>query len=81
MAQLNLHMTPDFNKDLKAFMKLRKLKHKSQALRLALQEALEREKEKKKIPNIKSWIGMALGKGFNPNPRFLSEDDLWETKK
>ncbi|MBM3533214.1 MAG: hypothetical protein FJX60_09305 [Alphaproteobacteria bacterium] len=39
MAQVNLHTTPEFEEALSALMKARKLKSKSEAIRLAVQEA------------------------------------------
>jgi hypothetical protein len=39
MAQINLHTTPDFEEALEALMRGRKLKTKSEAIRLAVGEA------------------------------------------
>lgn len=39
MAQVNLHTTPEFDEALAALMKARKIKSKSEAIRLAVKEA------------------------------------------
>ena len=39
MPQLNLNVTPEFERDLEALMKARGLKNKSDAIRLAVREA------------------------------------------
>ena len=41
MAQINFHTTPEFEKALAALMKARGLKTRSEAIRLAVQEAAE----------------------------------------
>jgi hypothetical protein len=75
MKQLNLNVTPEFAKDLRTFMKQRKIKRKSDAIRLAVHELAERSR---KDFDFRSLIGLALSDNPNPNPRFKSEDDLWE---
>jgi len=77
MKQLNLNVTPEFARDLRAFMKERKIKRKSDAIRLAVRELAERSR---KNFDFRSWIGLALSDHPNPNPRFKSEDDLWDKK-
>ena len=39
MAQINLHTTPEFERDLVALMKARRLRSKSEAIRVAVREA------------------------------------------
>ena len=42
MSQLNIHMTPTLEHDLRKFMKVRHLKSKAEAIRTAIKENLER---------------------------------------
>jgi hypothetical protein len=76
MRQLNLNVTPEFDKDLRRFMKQRGIARKSDAIRLALREAAARTKANSN-DDFRSWLGMGLKSPLNPKPRFRSEDDLW----
>jgi hypothetical protein len=114
VKQLNLNVTPEFERDLKLFMKRKGIKRKSDAIRCAIREAASRTTVPK--TDFRSWIGVAaqdppnpslrgasrpegthapgskspprtsfrslLGIGIkvpmNPNPRFTTEDQLWE---
>jgi Arc/MetJ-type ribon-helix-helix transcriptional regulator len=78
MAQLNVHVTPEFEEALARLVRLRKLRSKSEAVRVAVHETLERETRRVDAPDFRSWIGAALKAPLNPNPRFQSDDDLWE---
>lgn len=78
MIQLNIHMTEQFSQTLKTFMRLRKIRSKSEAVRVAVFEGLERLINEPKVTDFKEWIGAALKKPQNPNPRFKSHADLWE---
>lgn len=42
MAQINLHTTPEFEADLAALMKARRIGSKSEAIRIAVHEVAER---------------------------------------
>lgn len=77
MPQLNMHVTPEFEADLQEFMKRRGLKAKSEAIRVAVKEALK-DKEKVVFKDYKSLLGLGNKGEPNPNPRFKSDDDLWE---
>ncbi len=77
MSQLNINMTPEFESDLERYMKKQGLKQKSEAIRRAVSEALERLKSKKNTTDFESWYGVALKAPLNAHPRFNSEDDLW----
>lgn len=79
MAQLNLHVKPDFERDLARFMRLRGLKTKSEAIRLAVREGLERARGSGSPTSFRGWIGAGLAVEPNPNPRFRSDDDLWQS--
>lgn len=77
MAQMNVNVTVQFARDLKAFMRARGLKQKSEALRLALREAVERLGTPGRTPDFKAWVGLANQAPRNRAPRFRSEDELW----
>lgn len=78
MAQFNMNLTPEFERDLKRIMKRRGFKHKADAVRAVVKEAAT---EKKPVAaKDYDWgrlLGIGLGEGYNPNPRFKSDDDLW----
>lgn len=77
MAQLNINITPEFERDLKTYMKQRGFHQKSEALREALHEAAEQLRQKKRGSDFRQWRGMALQSSLNSKPRFKSHDDLW----
>jgi Arc/MetJ-type ribon-helix-helix transcriptional regulator len=75
MRQFNLNVTPEFERDLRLFMKRRGIRSKSEAVREALREVVT--KKKAATTNYHAWLGLALKGPANPKSRFLSEDDLW----
>jgi len=78
MGQLNIHLNQRFEKAILRLMKLRGLKTKSETVRAAVEEALERaEKRSRRGENYKEWLGLGLRAPLNPSPRFHSDDDLW----
>jgi hypothetical protein len=76
MKQLNLNVTPEFERDLKLFMRRKGIKRKSDAIRTALREFAERERVKSDC-DFHSLLGIGLKTPVNPNPRFKTEDELW----
>lgn len=76
MKQLNLNVTPEFERDLKLLMKRRGVKNKSELIREVLREFAERERAKSDF-DFHSLLGIGLKAPLNPNPRFKTEDDLW----
>jgi len=76
MAQLNLNVTREFERDLKLIMEKRKLKRKSDALRQLVHDEADKLRRKQKF-NFESLMGIALKYPANPNPKFKDEDDLW----
>jgi Arc/MetJ family transcription regulator len=78
MAQMNLHVTPEFERALARFMRLRGLTSKSAAVRLAVSEAVGRETRRQALVQFSSWVGAANRGTPNPRPRFANEDDLWK---
>ncbi len=80
MSQINLHTTPEFEKQLKEYMQISGFHTKAQAIRAAVQESLARHLAQKVSVDFTRW----LGEGLAPTPhkpRFEDEDDLWESKK
>jgi hypothetical protein len=77
MSQLNIHVTASFERALKRFMKLRGLTSKSEAVRVAVEEAALREMASRTPSSFGDLRGAALAAAPNPNPRFRSEDELW----
>ena len=78
MTQLNINLTQDFETSLKRFMRLRGIRTKSEAIRLAVQEGVERSLERAGRTSFREWLGAAVQADVNPHPRFASHDDLWE---
>lgn len=78
MSQLNIHMTPAFEKDLLKFMKVRHLPTKAEAVRLAIREALEHAIKHKKPIDFSAWINLGNQASTNKNVKFNSDDDLWK---
>ncbi|HYN19399.1 MAG TPA: hypothetical protein VE078_00445 [Thermoanaerobaculia bacterium] len=76
MPQINIHLTTEFERALAEFMRLRQIKTKSDAIRAAVQEALERERRRREAPDFSQWVGLATKAPENPAPRFRSDDDL-----
>ena len=79
MSQLNIHMTPAFERALRQYMRARGIKTKSQAIRTAIEEALEQSKSKPSIP-WKQLLGSASHLTQTPRRQWLTDDDLWEKK-
>ncbi|MBI2083904.1 MAG: hypothetical protein HYT76_10125 [Deltaproteobacteria bacterium] len=59
-------------------MKKQGLKQKSEAIRRAVHEAVERLSRKKIEYNFKDILGIASQYPQNQHPKFQSEDELWE---
>jgi Arc/MetJ-type ribon-helix-helix transcriptional regulator len=77
MSQINVHLTTEFEQALAELMRLRQIKTKSDAIRAAVQEALERERRRRETPDFSRWLGLGTKAPENPTPRFRSDDDLW----
>jgi Arc/MetJ-type ribon-helix-helix transcriptional regulator len=76
MKQLNVNVTQEFERDLQAYMKSRKIARKSEAVRRALREAAERSTGRGEY-DFRSWLGLGLKAPLRRKPRFRSEDELW----
>ena len=77
MPQLNINMTPEFEKDLKQLMKNRQLKTKAETIKIAIKECLDRTMLKQTRTDFKQWLGRGKEKAENNTRRFKSDDDLW----
>lgn len=77
MAQLNINVTSQLKKDIEKYMKLRGIKTKSDAIRLALREIVE-QLSSQKTTDFQSWLGAGLKAPTHTSRRFKSEDDLWK---
>ncbi len=78
MSQLNIHLTEEFERRLSRLMRVRQIKTKSEAVRIAVAETLERSLGSgTPATDFRSWIGLARQAPQNPPPRFRSDDDLW----
>jgi hypothetical protein len=75
MGQISIKVTPEFERELRQYMKRHGLKRKSDAVRQAVHEAVARKGKKEFDFNL--LLGAGLKAPLNPNPRFKSEDDLW----
>jgi hypothetical protein len=76
MAQLNLNVTPEFERDLRRLMKMSGIRQKSEAVRFAVRQAAARAGASGDY-DFRAWLGLGLKAPPNPKPRFASEDDLW----
>jgi hypothetical protein len=76
MRQLNLNVTPEFERDLRQFMKQRRITQQTEAIRLSLREAVARAGAGAEY-DFRAWLGLGLKAPLRRKPRFRSEDDLW----
>ena len=76
MRQFNLNATPEFERDLRLFMKRKGIRSKSDAVREAMRDAVAKNAQTERT-NFHSWLGLALKSPANPKPRFQNEDELW----
>lgn len=81
MSQLNIHMTPIFEKNLRHLMKVRHIETKAEAIRIAVNEALEHFILNIKPTDFTTWIGLAKQSPINTKPQFKSDDGLWKQKR
>lgn len=78
MGQFNMHMTPEFDLALAELMRRRNVATKSDAIRFAVLETVARLRGERPRVDFREWIGAGLAVPPNPNPRFRSDDDLWQ---
>ncbi len=77
MSQINLHIDDEFAEKLKRLMRVRGFKTKSEAIRTAIDETLQRELQKSRSTDFTEWLGLAKQATVNPKPKFRSDADLW----
>ena len=78
MSQININVTPEFSKDLNRYMKKKGIKQKTEAIRKAVHEVAEKVEASTKEGEFRHLLGIGLKAPVNPNPRFKTEDELWE---
>ena len=71
-------MMPDFLENLTDYMRLSGVKTKSEAVRRAIREAVERLRPRPHATDFESWRGLGNRAPKNAKPRFRSQDDLWK---
>ena len=77
MSQMNIHITPGFKQSIERFMRIRCLRSKSEAIRVAVEEGLQRALHTHGTVDFDEWIGLGLKAPLNPRPRFAQDADLW----
>ena len=77
MSQLNISLSPEFERELQHFMKARHIPTKAAAIRTAVKEGLAHLKQAKKS-DFSDWAGLATRAATNPHPHFKNDDDLWK---
>ena len=77
MSQLNINLTAAFERDLKRYMQARGIATKSEAVRAAVQEALQAATRKPKVA-IKDLLGVAVPADPSPKSKWLNKNDLWD---
>ena len=78
MAQLNMHVSPAFERALSRYMRARGIRTKSEAIRRAVEDGLDRIRRSARSADFAEWIGLGSRAPQNPAPRFPSDDALWE---
>jgi hypothetical protein len=77
MSQLNIHTTAAFEKQISQFMRVRGIKTKSEAIRVAIEEGLAFATRRTQTADFSEWRGLGNRAPLNPAPRFRSDADLW----
>jgi len=77
MAQLNVNLDPATENNLGRLMRLRAIRTKSEAVRVALAEAVERATRSGAAAKYSEWLWIGNRVPVNSRVRFTSEDDLW----
>lgn len=78
MAQLNINVTPAFDRDLQRLMRVWSCRTKSEAIRAAVHESVERAEKKQNRMDFASLLGAANRVCGNPSPKFEHHRDVWE---
>lgn len=78
MKQINLQTSKELERDIGDYMKLKGIAHKSEAIRQAVKESVERLRQARIATDFYSWIGLALSPAPPSRPSQKDEDELWE---
>lgn len=78
MSQLNIHVTPSFEKDLNKYMKLKHIQTKSEAIRVAIKEGIQHATSQARTVDFSDWLGLGLQVSINKKKKFSSDNDLWK---
>ncbi len=79
MGQRSIRIQPVVADDLVKFMHLRGIRNESEAVQVAVCEALERTAgASSEHPDFRSWLGTALQAPTSAHPRFQTDGALWK---
>lgn len=77
VAPLNLNMTPEFERALQRLMRGRGIASKSEAVRVAVLEAADRDRARVRPVAFQELRGAGVRAPVRTKRRFAGEDDLW----
>ncbi|HWO23373.1 MAG TPA: hypothetical protein VNO30_31750 [Kofleriaceae bacterium] len=77
MTRLNVQMTPELEQALQRLMRARGLASESEAVRIAVLEAADRDGVGVRPAAFQELRGAGLRAPLRAGRRFASEDDLW----
>jgi hypothetical protein len=80
MKKLSISVNPEFERNLSIFMKRRNLTRKAGAVRIAVQEAAQRESGGGEY-DYRTWLVLGLKVPLRKTRRFRSEDELWSASR
>lgn len=78
MTHIDVELPPTLQEDLETLMRLRGITSESEAICIAVKEALQRQTTHKPNMQWASLIGWANRYPSAPNAKPITEDDLWE---
>jgi len=77
VSQFNLQLSPDFERTLARLVAARRFRSKSEAVRVAVRETLDRALGSRDRADFGQLRGLAAGGRPAASRRFRSDDDLW----
>ena len=77
MGQININVTPELERNLARLMRARGIATKSEAIRVAVEECARAATAGN--ADFEEWLGLGLARPENPERRFATHDDLWES--
>jgi hypothetical protein len=78
MPQLNMHISPDFDRELASWMEARGIATKSEAIRVAVRESLARLRSTGRPHDYRELVGLVKPTAPASKRKFKSDDDLWK---